>query len=328
MRSQHENQETKRQGGHVTEVKTGTREGVPIGFINGYIATWDLDEGLDRFVPGCFTDSLADHRARADRQIRLKDHHFNTIGGFPIETVIQDSRGLFGEGEVNLETQDGREVFSLARQGVLTDLSIGFTPEEFSFEEEGEVRVITKAIVWEGSVVDEPMNQRANITAVKARFRDLPVAPAETAWVEYTGKDRRAYIDGDQTAIATEIDGELVVVPERVKAVAGQMLLRSDLPRSEIGILELYFSKMAVESPFPAEVRGFYGVDDVRALSHHGLKDALRHGTLSKAAIEWLAGHMRTHMQPEPLSAEDIKELDEMTASIKGSRSLLEGVTV
>ena len=43
------------------------------------------------------------------------------IGGFPVETLREDGTGLFGVGEVNLDTQAGREVYSMARQGVLRD---------------------------------------------------------------------------------------------------------------------------------------------------------------------------------------------------------------
>lgn len=162
--------EIKRHGGHVMEVKQEVRNGVPVGIIAGYIATWDVDEGDDRFVQGAFADSIAEHRARNDRQVRFKDHHGRTIGGFPINTVIEDDVGLFGRGEVNLETQLGKEAFSLARQEVLVDFSVGFSALDFRFEDE--IRIIEKALLWEGSIVDEPMNRAAQVTEVKKINRD------------------------------------------------------------------------------------------------------------------------------------------------------------
>ena len=115
----------------VVEVKQTTRNGVSIGTLAGYMSTWEPDTGgrfgvPDKFEPGAWLESLAEHRARGMRQVRLKDHHGRTIGGFPIETVREDERGLFGIAEVNLEMQEGREAFSLARQGVLTDFSVGY----------------------------------------------------------------------------------------------------------------------------------------------------------------------------------------------------------
>ncbi len=166
--------ETKFIGGRIVEVKQATRNGVEVGILEGYIATWDADSGgkfgvPDQFSRGAFTNSIADHVRRGNRPIRLKDHHGRTIGGFPIEMVKEDEIGLFGVGEVNLETQFGREAHSLARQGVLTDFSIGFSAVDDKID--GGVRRIFESIVWEGSVVDEPINQNAVITEVKSAAR-------------------------------------------------------------------------------------------------------------------------------------------------------------
>lgn len=156
-------------GGQVLEVKTEERNGVQVGIVEGYIATWDVDRGdwmgvKDQFKRGAFVESILAHIQKA-RPIRLKDHHGRTVGGFPMEFVKEDERGLFGVGEINLEVQQGREAHALAKQGVLSDFSIGFSVVDF--EMDGDLRTITKATIWEGSIVDEPMNPHANITQVK-----------------------------------------------------------------------------------------------------------------------------------------------------------------
>jgi len=161
--------ETKQFGGNVIEVKQVERNGVPVGIVAGYIATWDIDRGADKFERGAFAEDIERHRMD-NRPVRLKDHHGRTVGGFPIATVREDERGLYGEGEINLEVQQGREAYSLAKQGVLSDFSIGYSVSDY--REENGVRVITKAMLWEGSVVDEPMNQAANIVQVKAMTAD------------------------------------------------------------------------------------------------------------------------------------------------------------
>lgn len=168
--------ETKIIGGTVVEVKQDERNGVPVGIIEGYIATWDVDRGdfwgiKDQFVRGAFADSILEHKGR-NRQVRLKDHHRRTVGGFPIDTVREDAKGLFGVGEVNLKVQQGSDLHSLSKQGVLTDFSIGFSVDESSLDEQNDLRTITKATIWEGSVVDEPMNPFANITDVKSLFKE------------------------------------------------------------------------------------------------------------------------------------------------------------
>ncbi|MCK5617721.1 HK97 family phage prohead protease [Candidatus Pacearchaeota archaeon] len=156
--------EIKHIGGRISEVKQEERNGVPVGLISGYIATWDLDRGDDQFVKGAFLNSLKEHR-KTDRQIRFKDNHGRTVGGYPIATVKEDETGLFGIAEVNLNVQQGKELHSLALQGVIVDFSIGFSVQDFEIKDG--IRIISKARVWEGSAVDEPMNTDAVITDVK-----------------------------------------------------------------------------------------------------------------------------------------------------------------
>tara|TARA_R110000868_G_scaffold364094_1_gene626889 strand:+ start:331 stop:1038 length:708 start_codon:yes stop_codon:yes gene_type:complete len=157
-----------------TEVKQATVNGVDVGIIEGYASTWDLDRGGDIIVQGAFTDTL-NQLSASGRTIRmLAGHDYeDLIGGFPVTECKQDNNGLFVRGEVNLEVQKGRECYALAKQGVLCDMSIGFNlpMDSCEFKEvDGEiVRFIKKLNLWEISLVPEPMNQRAQITAVKAR---------------------------------------------------------------------------------------------------------------------------------------------------------------
>ena len=155
-----------------TQCKQVKRDGFEVGTVAGHIATFDLDRGdffgrRDQFLKGAFLESLQDFRKR-DRDIRLKDHHGRTIGIFPIKSVHEDEIGLFGIGELNLGVQQGKEAFALAKQGALSDFSIGFTIDKSTLDEQEEIRTISKATIWEGSIVDEPMNPFANITTVKS----------------------------------------------------------------------------------------------------------------------------------------------------------------
>lgn len=166
-------------GGFVTsEAKTQTINGIETGLVEGYIASKALEDGRwpDKFEGiNVFGDSIADHRKRNNRPVRMLYMHDRRqqIGMFPIETVREDERGLFGVGHINLGTQKGQEVYALARQGAISDFSIGFSiekTEHVRFEEiDGiEIRYIMKATIHEGSLVDEPMNKDAMVTSVKA----------------------------------------------------------------------------------------------------------------------------------------------------------------
>lgn len=191
--------EIKYRSGAVREVKQGSRNGEPVGIVSGYLATWDADTGgvfgmPDRFIRGAFTATLEDHKRRNNRQVRLKDLHHRVVGGFPLETMRQDEFGLFGIGEINLNTQLGQEAFALARQGVITDFSVGFTSLRDEFVE-GE-RLIHEVILWEGSVVDEPANQSANILEVKRieieAARGMSVREIEAALLETGSFSKKA----------------------------------------------------------------------------------------------------------------------------------------
>jgi len=249
---QKQKREMKVVGGTVLEVKQEDRNGVKVGIVEGYIATWDIDRGdffgnRDQFKRGAFVESILEHIQKR-RQIRLKDHHGRTIGGFPIEFVKEDERGLFGVGEINLEVQQGREAYSLAKQGVLTDFSIGFTDVESDMEDD--LRTSTKAIIWEGSIVDEPMNPQANITQVKREADEVDYFKTEDIkdWSKrdfekalrkgakfsknsakaiislniWTGKDQDGDQDGDKEAEQKKIDELLNELKEITTTLAAK----------------------------------------------------------------------------------------------------------
>ncbi len=291
-------------GGRLVETKEGTRNGEPVGFVIGYMATWDVDSGgafgvPDRFEQGAWTESLAEHRARGNRPVRLADHHGRTIGGFPIEGVLEDSTGLFGIGEINLETQQGREAFSLAKQGVLSDFSVGFSVPAGGDEIVDGVRVINKARLWETSIVDEPANQNARILEVKnlTRFADLPVADQAIEWQGGQTVSSEAFLFEGGPAIACEIKGSLVVVPAALVAAAEEVkstdTLEPEVRAAAIRHLERYFAKAGIASPFDVEERQFYGAAEVKDLSRRDFEAALaKTGAFSKSAVTALAARL------------------------------------
>lgn len=341
--------ETKHIGGNVVEVKQEDRNGIPIGIVKGYIATWDIDRGdwtgtKDQFVRGAFSKSLAEHREKR-RPIRLKDHHGRTVGGFPIDSVFEDDRGLFGVGEINLEVQQGREAFSLAKQGVLSDFSIGFSIVDSSID--NELRSITEAVVWEGSIVDEPMNPHANITEVKSvvPYQDLPLAEQDREWDgdaaigrlrEFTDSTdepsptyRRGFLWYDREdaenfgaykmPIADVIEGRLTAVPRGIFAAAAAMAGARggvDIPDTEregvIAHIERYYEKMDLPSPFDAggeemdTDKQLHMVEDVKSWTRRDIEKALKQsGLFSKTAAKSLASRFA-----------EVEEVDEGDTSV------------
>lgn len=159
-----------------TDIETKQTEvnGVPVGVIKGMASTFgnvDLQQDVINF--GAFAKTIQTHKERHDRPIRMflgHDRFAGAIGGFPIDKVKEQKQGLKVEGHINLEVQRGQEAFALAKQGVLTDLSIGFMATAVDFERRSgkEIRVIKEIELHEISIVDEPANPKATITDVKA----------------------------------------------------------------------------------------------------------------------------------------------------------------
>lgn len=332
--------------GGIREVKQAERNGVPVGIVEAYLSTWDVDTGgvfgvPDQFVRGAWAESLVEHRRRGNRQVRLKDHHGRTVGGFPIDTVREDEVGLFGIGEINLESQAGRELYSLARQRVLTDMSVGYIAIDDDFM--GGVRRIRRARLLEASIVDEPANPAARILEVKAvvPFQDLPLASRDRRWdsnaainrvrrftdsQESPSRDyRRAFVwydreDADnfgayKLPIADVIDGELHAVPRAIFAAAavlrggrgGVDIPSEDRPRV-IRHLERYYRKLDMESPFRQNERSLYiDVETARASTPAEIEVKLiATGVVSRGAAKVIASRIR--------EAEESKGLVELAA--------------
>lgn len=159
-----------RVSGAATASTVVTRSGVEVGRFAGLLATWEPDTGgslgiPDRFTRGAFSASLAEHRARGDRPVRLKLEHTELIGRFPIDRVRETARGLEVEGEINLEFELGRRAWALLRQGALTDLSVGFVAVRSRIVDG--VREISRALLLEGSLVWEPAQVGAIVTSLK-----------------------------------------------------------------------------------------------------------------------------------------------------------------
>ncbi len=162
-----------------TDIETKQTEinGIPIGVIKGMASTFgNVDLTGDRIDFGAFAKSIQAHKLRHDRPIRMllgHDRMAGAIGGFPIDKVREQKQGLKVEGHINLSVQRGAEAFSLAQQGVLTDLSIGFFATETESEIRGgqEIRVIKEIDLREISIVDEPANPKATITDVKTKVK-------------------------------------------------------------------------------------------------------------------------------------------------------------
>lgn len=133
------------------------------GEVSGYGAVFDnVDAGGDRILPGAFAKSL---NSKSDGLPMLAHHDPTRPIGIWSE-VREDKRGLRVSGRIS-DTADGRDVRTLAKDGAISGLSIGYWPTQSDYDSDG-TRVLKEVELIEVSVVTFPMNQLARISAVKS----------------------------------------------------------------------------------------------------------------------------------------------------------------
>lgn len=134
------------------------------GIFSGYGAVFsNIDSGGDIIEPGAFTKTIAEGVGR----VKILSGHNETLLpiGVPVE-LREDAKGLYMRGKIS-DTALGRDVKTLIKDGVLGELSIGYDPVVFDYDESG-IRHLREVKLWEISVVTWAMNEQAVITGYKA----------------------------------------------------------------------------------------------------------------------------------------------------------------
>ncbi len=179
------------------DAKTGTFRGM--GTVFGNV--------IDAWIPTTFKQGAFEETIKEDfdRIVILQQHDSRMVLGKPTklaETVI----GLEVEGRIS-DTQNGRDALTLMRDGVLSEMSVGFDPLEWEMDEEsplangGPFRTITKARLFEISIAVFARDDKARILEVNSaavrsycELNGLPVPcelqTADPASVFFSGLDR------------------------------------------------------------------------------------------------------------------------------------------
>ena len=132
--------------------------------VSGYGSVFGVkDNGGDIVMPGAFKDSIASGRAPK----MLWQHDPNQpIGAW--DEMREDENGLFMKGRISKKAAKGAEVAELVKMGAIEGLSIGYRTQDYEMDVDAGIRKLTKLALWETSVVTFPMNELANIYAMKS----------------------------------------------------------------------------------------------------------------------------------------------------------------
>ncbi len=137
--------------------------GLEVGVIEGYGSVFgNLDYYNDIIKLGAFAKTITEKAAFPI----LADHDSDRPIGMTT-SLKEDHHGLSMVAEINLEVQDGREKYSLLKQGAINGLSIGFQILKEEVDKAANIRTITEIRLWEISVVTFPANPAAEVTDVR-----------------------------------------------------------------------------------------------------------------------------------------------------------------
>lgn len=142
------------------------------GQFEGYGAVFgNKDLGNDIILPGAFEKV----RTTNDKKVRIALYH--NLGQLMGKASFkQDDHGLYLNGQVNMNVSYAKDAYELMKDGTLDGMSVGFNilPGGYEWDKEEEsgeaVRIISKAELWEVSVVPFGMNPEAKIDSVKQAF--------------------------------------------------------------------------------------------------------------------------------------------------------------
>lgn len=138
------------------------------GEFEGYGSTFgNEDLGGDVVLPGAFSRTLADHRAKGTLPQMFWMHQMDQVPGKWL-SMSEDEDGLKVKG-VLASTTLGNDMHTLMKMDAVRGLSIGYRAKDYDWDKEGR-RLLKEIELWEVSIVSLAMNPLAEITGVKSRL--------------------------------------------------------------------------------------------------------------------------------------------------------------
>ncbi len=134
------------------------------GVFAGYASVFNVvDSQQDIILPGAFKETLQGRVA--DIKLLWQHDMREPIG--MVEEMREDRNGLYVKGRLLLEVARAREAYALLKQGIVSGLSIGYTPRSWKMDAQHGIRRLHALDLWEISLVTFPANEAARITVVK-----------------------------------------------------------------------------------------------------------------------------------------------------------------
>lgn len=149
---------------NTTEIKAN----VETGIIEGY-ASWfnNKDSHNDIIMQGAFSKTIRENKKRV--KVLWQHDTWEPIG-VPLE-MSEDLKGLYTKSKIS-ETDIGKKTLILARDGVLSEMSIGYDTIIHEYDNVNKIRYLKELKLWEYSMVTFASNPMARITDVKELMKE------------------------------------------------------------------------------------------------------------------------------------------------------------
>jgi HK97 family phage prohead protease len=190
------------------EFKFATGDNVAPGTFEGRAAAFNnMDWHGDIIKPGAFTKSLADHKDNGTMPGMYAEHSFAMFGGDPLpigawHSMVEDEKGLHAVGKISaLDSDHGKRIYGLMKDGALKSLSIAFSVPDGGSEagaKPTDPKRWLKAInLVSVDVVRNPSNPEAQVSFVKAIMAHADRAGAVDAISKALALHRDSMSGGD-----------------------------------------------------------------------------------------------------------------------------------
>lgn len=142
------------------------------GEFEGYGSVFGVkDSYSDIVVKGAFEKSLSKWSEKGSMPAMLWQHKMDEPIGVYTE-MKEDENGLFIKGRLLIEDDDlAKRAHAHMKAGSLSGLSIGYSLNEYDYDNEKDAFILKDIDLWEVSLVTFPANEEARISDVKTALK-------------------------------------------------------------------------------------------------------------------------------------------------------------
>jgi HK97 family phage prohead protease len=145
----------------------------------GYASFFNNIDAYDDIIEkGAFRKTISENRSRIKV---LWQHDANEPIGLPID-MTEDDNGLYVKAKISM-TDTGKKAMTLIKDGVITEMSIGYDVVKDDYKMLGtkRVRLLKEVKLWEFSPVTFAANEKAKIMKMRGLLESVKADKIDTA---------------------------------------------------------------------------------------------------------------------------------------------------